>query len=100
MYVSQIIMLYTLNLHRALCQLYLNKSEKEKKQKIKQNKQNKTTLRIIFPGLTKGQAWFPGRFPRSKQLNLLYCLFTIHSLSFNQGLFNNEIVIFGLLQLV
>jgi len=91
-------MLFTLNSHRALCQLYLNKSGK--KQKIKQNKQNKTTLRTIFPGLAKEQAWFPERLSRSKQLNLLYCLFTIHSLSCNQGLFNNEIVISGLLQLV
>ena len=29
MYVSQIIMLYTLNLYSAVCQLYLNKTEKK-----------------------------------------------------------------------
>ena len=31
MYVSQIIMLYTLNLYRAICQLYLNKTGRKKK---------------------------------------------------------------------
>ena len=30
MYISQIIMLYTLNLHSAVCQLYLNKTERKK----------------------------------------------------------------------
>ena len=30
MYVNQIIMLYTLNLYSAVCQLYLNKTEKKK----------------------------------------------------------------------
>ena len=32
MYVSQIIMLHTLNLHSAVCQLYLNKIERKKKE--------------------------------------------------------------------
>ena len=31
MYVSQIIMLYTLNLYRAVCQLYLNKTVRKKR---------------------------------------------------------------------
>ena len=31
MYVSQIIMLYTLNLYNAVCQSCLNKTEREKK---------------------------------------------------------------------
>ena len=30
-YVSQVIMLYTLNLHSAVCQLYLNKIGREEK---------------------------------------------------------------------
>ena len=30
MYASQIIMLYTLNLHSAICQLYLNKTGRKK----------------------------------------------------------------------
>ena len=30
MYISQIIMLYTLNLYRAVCQLYLNKKGRKK----------------------------------------------------------------------
>lgn len=30
-YISEVIMLYTLNLHIAECQLYLNKTEREKK---------------------------------------------------------------------
>ena len=30
MYISQIIMMYTLNLYSALCQLYLNKTERKK----------------------------------------------------------------------
>ena len=30
-YVSQIIMLYTLNLYNAVCQLYLNKTERKNK---------------------------------------------------------------------
>ena len=33
-HVSQIIMLYTLNLYNALCQLYLNKTGKRKKKKV------------------------------------------------------------------
>ena len=33
MYVSQVIMLYTWNLHSALCQLYLNKAGRKKKKK-------------------------------------------------------------------
>ena len=36
MYVSQIIMLHTLNLYSAVCQLYLNKTgRKEKKKKTR-----------------------------------------------------------------
>ena len=31
MYVSQIVILYTLNLHSAVCQLYLNKTGRKKK---------------------------------------------------------------------
>ena len=34
MYVSEIIMLYTLNLHSAVSQLYFNKTEKEKKMNL------------------------------------------------------------------
>ena len=34
MYVNQIIMLYTLNLHSAVCHLYFNKTEEEKKKPI------------------------------------------------------------------
>ena len=31
MYVSQIVMLYTLNLYKTICQLYLSKTGKKKK---------------------------------------------------------------------
>ena len=36
MYVSQIIMLYTLNLYSAVCQLYLNKAGRREKKKKNQ----------------------------------------------------------------
>ena len=36
MYVSQIIVLYTLNLHIAVCQLYLNKTGKKKEKLSKE----------------------------------------------------------------
>ena len=47
MYVSQIIMVYTLNLYNIVCQLHLNKTEKKKRRhntpKNKVRKQNKNT---------------------------------------------------------
>ena len=46
-YVSQIIMVYTLNLYNIVCQLHLNKTEKNKQRhntpKNKVRKQNKNT---------------------------------------------------------
>ena len=41
MYVSQIIMLYTLNLDSAVCQFYLNKTRKKKYKRIQMNSQMK-----------------------------------------------------------
>ena len=42
MYVSQIIMLYTLNVYRAVCQLYLNKTErKERKREREERKEGR-----------------------------------------------------------
>ena len=34
MYVNQIIMLYTLNLYSAVCQLYINKMERKKEENV------------------------------------------------------------------
>ena len=47
MYVSQIIMLYTLNFYSAICQLYLNKSGTKKK--LEQN--SRTTTKSVHGAL-------------------------------------------------
>ena len=41
MYISQIIMLYTLNLYSAVCQLHLNKTGRKKLKKLISDKQIK-----------------------------------------------------------
>ena len=43
-YVNQIIMLDTLNLHRARCQLYLNKTERNKEANFDQSKFKNETV--------------------------------------------------------
>ena len=50
MYVNQIIMLYTLNLHRALCQLFLNKTGR-KKLYLKKKKHLKVCTLVLAIGL-------------------------------------------------
>ena len=43
MYVNKIIMLYTLNLYSAICQLYCNKTRRKNKEEIKIEKTSLTT---------------------------------------------------------
>ena len=53
MYVSQVIMLYTLNLHSAVCQLYLNKTGRKKKTLI---------LLLALPFIILGKKYKPSTF--------------------------------------
>ena len=50
MYVSQIIMLYTLNLYSAACQLYPDKTGRKAKPKQKIGKSKRKNKRFIFMG--------------------------------------------------
>ena len=52
MYVSQIIMLYTLNLYSAVCELYLNKSRMKKRRKGGKEgggREKGNTSRLLLP---------------------------------------------------
>ena len=57
MYISQFITLYTLNLHSAICQLYFNKSRREK-----QRRQWHPTP-VLLPGKSHGRRSLVGCSP-------------------------------------
>ena len=70
-YVSQVIMLHTLNLHSAICQLYLNKTERKKitlfLQIFRVKKDRKNHLNQL--GLSAVRKLDPGIQPRAQKVS-------------------------------
>ena len=57
-HVSQVIMLYILNIYSGICQLYLNKTGKRKKRSRERSSLGRMTLGWLLPKTSQG-VWIP-----------------------------------------